>query len=199
MTKDRSLRAPMRGPVSPAIDQMLQEGVAFHQRGQLSEAKARYESILKQRPDHFDALHLLGVIAWQTKDFPKAEQLIGKAININPDNAAAHSNLGNVLHGLMRLDEALGSYDRAITLNPLHVEAYNNRGIVLKDLKRLNEALASYDRAIELRPNYPEARANRDAALELFAAFAGSGFFPRVRVFPGRRRSRIFRRCCGAD
>ena len=56
----------------------------------LSNAKTIYEDILEQKPNHFDALHLLGVIAYQTRS--TNEELIGKAIKANPNDAAAYSN-----------------------------------------------------------------------------------------------------------
>ena len=140
--------------------------MAFHQKGMLSDAKKIYEDILKQQPNHFDALHLLGVIAGQTKNLHQAEELIGKAIKINPNDAAAYSNRGNALKDLKRVDEALASYDKAIALKPDYAEAYNNRGIALRDLKRVDDALASYDKAVALKPDYAEAYNNRGNVLQ---------------------------------
>ena len=45
-----------------------------------------------------------------------------------PNFAAWHSNLGNVLEGLHRLEEALASYDRAIALEPDFIDANYNHG-----------------------------------------------------------------------
>ncbi len=45
---------------------LLNEGLALHQKGRLAQAKVIYERVLKTQPKHFDALHLLGVIAYQT-------------------------------------------------------------------------------------------------------------------------------------
>ena len=79
----------------------------------LRDAQTLYEDILKQNQNHFDALHLLGVFARQTKNLHQAEALFGKAIKINPNVAAAYNNLGNALKDLKRFDEALASYDKA--------------------------------------------------------------------------------------
>ena len=53
--------------IDPNIVNIFQQGLTFHQRGQLSQAKAAYEQVLEKQPKHFDALHMLGVIAFQTK------------------------------------------------------------------------------------------------------------------------------------
>jgi protein O-GlcNAc transferase len=166
LKKNRGFQGLPQRQVPNVIQQKLQQAIALHQQGMLSDAKKIYEDILKQRPYHFDALHFLGVIAYQTKNLHQAEELIGKAIKVNPNDAATYSNRGIALQDLKRLDEALASYDKAIALKPDYAEACNNRGNALKDLKRLDEALASYDKAIALKPAYAEAYNNRGIALK---------------------------------
>jgi len=144
----------------------FQQGLALHHGGQLAQAQEIYQQVLTIHPQHFDALHLLGVIAYQTGNHSQALRLIDKAITIYPNNAAFYSNRGNALLALSRSDEALDSYDRAIKLKPDYAEAYNNRGLVLKELKRLGEALDSYDLAIKLNPDYAKAHNNRGDALQ---------------------------------
>jgi tetratricopeptide (TPR) repeat protein len=97
---------------------IFQQGLSAHQRGQLAQAKAAYEQVLLKQPKHFDALHLLGVIATQTKNPQLAADLIVKAIEINPCFALAYSNHSNALQELKSLDDALVSYDAAIALKP---------------------------------------------------------------------------------
>jgi protein O-GlcNAc transferase len=166
LKKRRGFQDPPQRHIPDAIQQKLQQALVLHQQGILSDAKKIYEDILKRTPNCFDALHLLGVIAYQTKNLDQAKELIGKAIKANPNNAAAYSNRGNVLQDLKRFDEALISYDKAIALKPDYAEAYNNRGNALKDLRRLDEALASCDKAIALKPDYAEAYNSRGNALQ---------------------------------
>ena len=86
------------------------------------------------------------MLACQTGDLGRGEQLIAQAIKVDPDNALAYLNHGNALKDLRRLDDALGCYNKAITLNSNLVDAHGNRSIVLYYLGRFDEALASYDR-----------------------------------------------------
>jgi tetratricopeptide (TPR) repeat protein len=148
-----------------ALEAKFEQGIRLHQQGKLADAEVIYGEVLQQQPNHFGALHLLGVIAFQTQRMERAIQLIGAAIALNANVAAAHSNLGNALFDLKRNDEALASFDSAIALQPDFAEAYYNRGNVLLDLKRLAEALVSYDRAIALKPDYPKAYSNRGNVL----------------------------------
>ncbi len=143
----------------------LLQAVALHREGRLQEAEASYSRILKANPAHFDCLHLLGVLASQTGRYELAVELIGRAISLNPNQPAFHSNLGNALLELKRADEALAYFDAAIALKPDYPEARNNRGNALLELGRPNEALAAYDAAISLKPDYAEAHNNRGNAL----------------------------------
>jgi protein O-GlcNAc transferase len=165
LKKTRGFQGPPQRQVPDVIEQRLQQALALHQRGQLSDAGKIYEDILKQRPTHFDALYFLGVIAYQTKNLDQAEELFSNAIKVNPNNAAAYYNRGIVLKDLKRPDEALASYNKAIALKHDSAEAYNDRGNVFRDLKRLDEALASYDKAIALKPDFAEAYYNRGITL----------------------------------
>ena len=122
--------------------------------------------MLAIQPRHFDALHLLGLIAYQTGNYSQAVELIGAAIGLNPGVAAAYSNRGLALQELKRLDEALDNYDHALRLKPDYAEAYRNRGDALQALGRPAEALDSYDRALALSPGHAEVYSNRGGALQ---------------------------------
>lgn len=159
--------APKPAVAMPAaqVPAIFREAIAFHQRGQLDQAKARYEYILKAQPGHYPSLHLLGVVAAQTRNFQAAADLIGKAIAIFPNDPNFHINRGNALKELQQLEEAVASYDKAIALKPDNAQAHSNRGVALQTLKRFEAAVASYDKAIALQPDYVEAHSNRGSAL----------------------------------
>ena len=141
------------------------QGLAFYQAGKFERAREICRKILKRQPDHFDALHLLGVIALQTGHMQRAVAFLEKAVAINPGISEAYSNLGHGLCGLNRFDEAIACYDKAIALNPDQAYLSFNRGNALRGLGRHEAAIASYDRAIILRPDYAEAYNNRGIAL----------------------------------
>ena len=153
-------------PAGVALQARFEQASALHQQGKLAEAERIYREILWQQPQHFGALHLLGVIALQTRHMERAAELIGKAIALKPDFAEAHFNRGNALRDLRRHEEALASYNTAIALKPDFAEAHNNRGNALSNIKRPEEALASYDKAIALKSDFAEAYSNRGMALE---------------------------------
>ena len=140
-------------PQEKVVDQLFNQGLLLHHQGDLAQAKKNYEQVLVKQAVHFDALHMLGVIAYQTNNYLLAEELISKAIKTNPTSASAFLNRGNALKELCRLDDALQSYDKAIAINPSSVDSLYNRGSALQDLKRLEAALESYGKAITLEPD----------------------------------------------
>ena len=147
------------------LESQLDGAMALHQQGQLARAQAIYKDILKTQPGHCDALHFLGVIAIQTGEHRVAINLIGQAIDINPNNPGFYSNRGIALHKLKKLESAVASFDQAIALEPNFAVAHNNRGNALMELKQFEAALASYDQAIATKPDYAEAYYHRANAL----------------------------------
>ncbi len=148
-----------------ALQENLQLGVNHHQTGNLIEAERTYYEILSLEPNNEDALHLLGVIAYQNEKYERACELIIKAIKINPNKCKFHNNLGNVLQSLGNLEEAIAAYANALILQPEYPEAYNNLGNALFNLGKLEDAIAAYEEALTLNPNYPEAYNNFGNAL----------------------------------
>ena len=49
------------------VQARIQQALALHQRGEIAQAQAIYQEILKQDPTHFDSLHFLGVTYAQTR------------------------------------------------------------------------------------------------------------------------------------
>ncbi len=143
----------------------LQTAFALHQRGQLAQAQALYEDVLRKEPRNFEALHHLGLVYCQKQQFARGLGFFDKALKANPRSADCHNNRGNALRDLGRFDEAVASFGKALALKPDFAEGHCNLGNALRDLRRLDAAIASYDKAIALEPGLAEAWSNRGAAL----------------------------------
>ena len=52
-----------------------------------------------------------------------------RALELKPDYAVAHNNLGNALKDQGKLDEAAACYRRALELKPDYAAAHNNLGM----------------------------------------------------------------------
>jgi Flp pilus assembly protein TadD len=171
MKKKANFRGPApKGFEHPAtklsgVISLFDEGFALHQAGRLADAEKIYYQVLEMQPDHFDSLHLLGVILHQRGNPTQAVRQIDVALKKRPNSSVALNSRGVVLKELKRFEEALASFDRALTLQPNYAEAHSNRGVALYEVKQFEEALASFDRALTLRPDYAEAFFNRGVTL----------------------------------
>jgi tetratricopeptide (TPR) repeat protein len=106
---------------------------------------------------------MLGVaLQVQGKDALAAMQ---KATLLMPDDAGAHSNLGNTLLGLGRIAEAVDSYRRALAIQPDLAVAHYNHGLALKALGKFDDAVVCYRQALAFKPDYIEAHNNLGNAL----------------------------------
>jgi tetratricopeptide (TPR) repeat protein len=166
MSQRDAWRLQLQKPGIAALEAKFREATALHQQGRFADAERVYDDVLRQQPNHFDALHRLAVIAAQTGQTDRAAELFRRAIKLNTTIPAVHRNLGMALFELNRFREALASFDRAISLKPDYAECYNSRGLALQELKWPAEALAAFDRAIALKPDFAEAYLNRGLALQ---------------------------------
>jgi len=138
----------------------LADAIRYHQSGNLRQAEEIYKKILAVDPHHSDALHLLGVIAYQFGRNDIAVQLIVKAIDIDPNQPLYYTNLGNALRDQGNLDDAIASYQKALTIKPDLAEANYNLGNALLEQNKPDEAVTSYRKALRIRPDYAEAHSN---------------------------------------
>lgn len=103
---------------SPAIPQIIQRAVQYHQAGYLPLADVLYRQILQVQPNNTEALHLLGILAAQLKNYEVAVALMKQAIAINNSVPIYYSNLAGALFQQGNLTEAATCYQRALMLNP---------------------------------------------------------------------------------
>ena len=94
-----------------------------------------------------------GALAYASGDRESALEQYRAAIAANPDDAEAHSNLGQVLVQLNRPAEAIAFFDRAITLIPDRWAYHFNRGRALGLLGQWGRSVESYARAQALFPD----------------------------------------------
>jgi len=181
--KNKSKKSVSRGPVPkgsrrprrkqkkksatglPEVTLLFGDGMAYHQGGRLADAEKIYQQILSIQPDHFESLHLLGLISHQRGNHAEAVRQIDFALERSPNDVSALNNRGIALKELKRFEEALASYDRALALGSEQAELLSNRGLTLHELKRFEEALESYDRALMQRPDHAEVLSNRGLTL----------------------------------
>lgn len=154
------------------ISKTLQSAVSLHQSGRLAEAQLLYQQILQRNPRQSDALHFLGVLAFQSGDHNQAINFINQAIKVDPAKPLYFYNQGLVFRSQGDFIAAANSYRRAIALKPDYSEAYYNLGNALFELANsrpntnfLLEAEVNYRYSLTIKPN-PDTYNNLGKTLE---------------------------------
>lgn len=135
-------------------------GHIHFQHNRFDQAIISFTRALESRQSS-DIYSNLGLTLGKLSLFDEALVCFSTAIALDPGNATAFYNQGNVMQHLNRLEAALQSYDAAIAINPSYAQALGNRGHVLRNMRRMVEAGASYDQAILLAPDHPVILNNR--------------------------------------
>ncbi|HND56334.1 MAG TPA: tetratricopeptide repeat-containing glycosyltransferase family protein, partial [Pirellulaceae bacterium] len=113
-----------------------------------------------------------GLALKQRGDLEGAAASYNRALQLDPNYAEAHNNLGVVRRAQGDTASAIECYRRAIAAAPRHAEARNNLANALQAVGRFDEALTHYDQAIQIRPQYTDARCNRSLLVLLMGDFA---------------------------
>ncbi len=144
---------------------IFEQGVAAHRAGKLAQAENLYRQILRADAASFPALHMLGYLKAQQRQYEEAITLLNKALRQNPNDLTARAHHAHALMAAGRLDEALAGFDRLLAVQPDNFEAQFNRGAILSQQSRFEEALAALNAAMALRPNAAAVYHNRGAVL----------------------------------
>ena len=140
--------------------QQLKNLLEHYQNGRYEDAEKSAHSLALQYPSDNFSWKVLSAVLKKTGRTSEAVFSGKKTVELNPDDADAHSNLGNTFQDLGRFKEAEASYAQAIALKPDYAEAHYNLGNTLKELGKFDEAEASYTKAIALKPDLAEAHSN---------------------------------------
>jgi protein O-GlcNAc transferase len=142
------------------INKALKAAFDYFQRGDPELATGLCKKILAKKPNSADALHLMGLIAYELGTDNSAIGYMRKALLFDPANADIYTNLATVVRKTGNLDEAIAYYKKALQLNPFHAQAHCNLGVAFQEAGRYEEAVACYRKTLELQPDYADAYYN---------------------------------------
>ncbi|MEX0678390.1 MAG: tetratricopeptide repeat protein [Pirellulales bacterium] len=148
------------------VDEALAIGTNLHKAGRLAEAEKAYRQVLSVEPGHPHALHQMGLLALQARQFDAAIDLIGRAVRADRRQAAFHANLGEAYRHAGNAAEAAECLRRALKLQPRLPKAHRLLGIVLDDLGKPDEAADAFRQALRQLPDDTETRVHLGIVLE---------------------------------
>jgi tetratricopeptide (TPR) repeat protein len=89
-----------------------------------------------------------------------------KALEFQPNHAAAHINIGTLYYNRQDFALAEKHYRAALAADPRYALAYFDLGNVLDETGRVQEAIQTYKMAVQLAPTYADAHYNLALAYE---------------------------------
>jgi tetratricopeptide (TPR) repeat protein/SAM-dependent methyltransferase len=146
-----------RMPAAPSAS-LFAAAIQYFNAGQLEQAERACRDVLTFERNHFDALHMLGIIAMRIGRLDAALPLLRQALTANERSADCHFNLAQVARALGQLDEAVAHFTQATTLKRDHVGAHVMLADTLLQQGRVDEARSRYERALVLDPRRVEAQ-----------------------------------------
>jgi len=170
--------------LSPS-QQEVDEIIALYHGGHYAQMETSCRQLLENFPESPFAWSVLGTaLELQGKD---ALPVLQKTIELTPNDAEAHNNLGNAWQTQGVSDTAIDCYLRALEINPDFAEAHNNLGGALQKQGRLPEAAESYRRALLAKPDYAMAHFNLGNTLKAQKQFeaAAASYRTALEWLPG--------------
>jgi eukaryotic-like serine/threonine-protein kinase len=118
-------------------------------------ARAAANKALEIDPELAEVYPSLGWIAmWYDRDWPAAEGLFQKAIQMKPDYAPAHMWYGNLLYSLGRFDESIREMRKAKELEPLEPAPPTHVGWALYYARRFDESIEELQGVVASDPEF---------------------------------------------
>jgi len=132
--------------------EFLNQLIAMFNEGRTAEVETQAKILVEQFPFAGHAWQILGV-AQQAQGKPAA-QALERAVNLMPENAEAHYNLGVAQEDKGRLEEAEASFRQALVLNPWFPNAHCYLGHTQRKQGLFEEALDSYRATLAIDPTH---------------------------------------------
>ncbi|NKC12992.1 MAG: PEP-CTERM system TPR-repeat protein PrsT [Gammaproteobacteria bacterium] len=126
--------------------------VAAYQLGDTDSAFVSLRDVLQVRPNHPQALFLIGSLSYDKREFRQAEDYLSRFLSISPDNIAARKLLATVHLALDQNKEAASTLEPVVndsTQDPQLVAMLGSAYLGLRDAKRGSDLL---ERAAALAP-----------------------------------------------
>jgi tetratricopeptide (TPR) repeat protein len=136
-------------------EKLVDEGVAFHDKGEYAAAISKYDKALELDKDNLLALveKAFSLLSLQKND--ESISYCKKAIATHPGEKGlktVYVTYGNALDGLNKTDQAIEIYDEGIRQFPSYYQLPFNKGIALAGTKRYEEAILCFQNSVKINP-----------------------------------------------
>jgi Flp pilus assembly protein TadD len=145
------------GQQKEEAEKLVDEGIAYHDKGDFEGAIARYDKALQLDKDNLLALTEKAMTSLALQKYDAAIQCCQKAIEKHPGDkglGTVYVTYGNAYDELLKTDKALEVYEEGIKQFPEYYQLYFNKGITLSSVKKYDDALANFQKSASLNPKH---------------------------------------------
>lgn len=148
--QDKTIQFEIKKDLS--IEDALMFATHYHKQGELEQAKALYEEILKKEPQQIDSLHNLGLLLCQQNQFEAGLPYLQQAVHASPQNIPFYLTLAQVFKHLEQFDQIEQCLKDALAHQCDHIEIYYWLGESLLIQHKFEEAREVLTHAATLDP-----------------------------------------------
>ncbi len=133
-------------------DQIINEGIELHDKGEYESAIRKYDDVLKSDPANARALYEKSYTLFHMKKYDECEVLCKQLLQGKLYRKEVYVQYGNLLDMTKRQKESLELYEKGIREFPDYSMLYFNKGITLSGMERDDEAMLSFQQGVKLKP-----------------------------------------------
>jgi DNA-binding winged helix-turn-helix (wHTH) protein/TolB-like protein/Flp pilus assembly protein TadD len=140
--------------VADAYSELVIQGY-FSATGGFPKVKAAALTALQLDPALAEPHNSLGIVAWGLDwDWATAEKEFNRAAELNPDNAATHSNRAFFFMTMKRFDQSIAEAKRAAELSPASASTNTTVGYAYFAAQRYGDSSIWLNKALDLDPDF---------------------------------------------
>ncbi|MBC7189845.1 tetratricopeptide repeat protein, partial [Candidatus Aerophobetes bacterium] len=130
-------------------------------RDKVTEAKEALQEILKEEPEHIDALIRLGDLSMKEEDYKTALKYYKKAYELDPKNIVPLFSIENVMEKMNENELALKYIEQITNLEPDSPLAHYKMRNILERLEKWEDLIVLQKKILKLVPEYKKSEEER--------------------------------------
>jgi len=133
----------------------LYKGIRHVKAGRNKLAEEAYKNVLKKDKNNVDALRLLGLLAFKQNNYPIAEKLFIRGIQLNPTFKLLWENLAKCFRLQNKFQQAQKAFENLLKLDPNNLEAMGALGTIHIRLSNFDEGIKIYQTLLKQNNKNP--------------------------------------------
>ncbi len=144
---------PAYNPFQSSVKETMRQAFQAFNSGNLPLAQANCATAIKLDPRNFDALQLMGAIAFAVGNSAVSINYISASLEVKPNDVNSLRNRAMAFERLNQLDSAINDCEKAIQILPGFAEAHYLLGILYSRTNTPEKSVEHYDLAISINPS----------------------------------------------